>query len=265
VPVTSDAVFVADGPGRFLPSEHAGGPWDPGAMHGGAPAALLAREIERVDSPVPMMVSRLTIDLLRPVPLEPLQVHTRVVRPGRKVQWVEGIIEAEGVEIVRCIALRQRVAQVTLPEESGAGGPPSPPPPAMGSFRAETDRARTGFIASMDLRFVGGDFEGLGPATVWFRLTRDIVQGETPTPLMRVAAAADFGNGVSRVLDWDRWVFINPDLSIHLHRLPAGEWICLDARTEVQPSGVGLAESVLFDEHGVIARSLQSLLVDARR
>jgi hypothetical protein len=233
-------------------------------MHGGAPAALLAREIDQVDAPAPMMVSRLTIDLLRPVPLVPLQVQTRVVRPGRKVQWVEGIIEADGAEVARCVALRQRLAQVTLPEAAGAGGPASPPPPALGWFRAETDRARVGFIASMDLRFVAGDFEGLGPATVWFRLTRDIVEGELPTPLMRVATAADFGNGVSRVLDWDRWVFINPDLSIHLHRLPAGEWICLDARTEVQPSGVGVAESVLFDEHGVIGRSLQSLLVDAR-
>jgi hypothetical protein len=257
-------VFVADGPGRFVPSGHAAGPWDPGAMHGGAPAALLAREIDRVDAAAPMMVSRLTIDLLRPVPLMPLEVRTRVVRPGRKVQWVESTIAAEGTDVVRCTALRQRLAQLTLPEEAGAGGPPSPPPPARGWFRSDADRARTGFIESMELRFVGGELDDPGPATAWFRLAREIVEGEPPTPLMRVAAAADFGNGISKVLDWERWLFINPDLTIHLHRLPAGEWVCLDARTQVQPAGVGLAESVLFDEHGVIGRSLQSLLVEAR-
>ncbi len=261
-PAASDAVFVPDGPGRFVPTGHAAGPWDPAAMHGGAPAALLAHEVDLVEAPVPMMVSRMTIDLLRPVPLAPLQIRTRVLRPGRKVQWVEAVIETGGTEVVRCVALRERLTEVTLPEAAGAGMPALPAPPAHA--RVRTGELREGFIGSMELRFAGGDFEREGPATVWFRLAREIVEGEAPTPLMRVAAAADFGNGVSRVLDWDRWLFINPDLTIHLHRLPRGEWICLDARTEVQPDGVGLAESTLFDERGVIGRSLQSLLVEPR-
>jgi hypothetical protein len=233
-------------------------------MHGGAPAGLLAREIDRMDAPAPMLVTRLTIDLLRPVPLVPLEIRTRVVRPGRKVQWVEASVEADGTEVVRATALRVRTMPITLPEATGADLPPPPPPPAACRPRTSEPRMRTGFVSSMELRFAAGEFEVAGPATAWFRLTREIVEGEVPTPFMRVAAAADFGNGLSRVLDWDTWLFINPDLTIHLHRLPAGEWVCLDAVTAVQPAGVGMAESRLFDEHGVIGRSLQSLLVEPR-
>ena len=32
-------------------------------------------------------------------------------------------------------------------------------------------------------------------------------------------------------LDWTRYLFINVDLTVHLHRMPAGEWVCLDAVT----------------------------------
>ncbi len=77
-------------------------------------------------------------------------------------------------------------------------------------------------------------------------------------------AAADFGNGVSRLTDFDTTLFINPDLTVHLHRLPVGEWVCLDAVSRLEGHGVGLAESALWDEAGPLGRSLQSLLVEPR-
>jgi hypothetical protein len=77
-------------------------------------------------------------------------------------------------------------------------------------------------------------------------------------------AAADFGNGVSAVLDWDAFAFINPDLTVYLERDPVGRWIGLDARTRVAADGTALAESVLFDERGRVGRALQSLLVQPR-
>lgn len=103
-----------------------------------------------------------------------------------------------------------------------------------------------------------------GPATDWIRLRVPVVPGEEPSPLQRVAAAADFGNGISGVAEFDQLLFINPDLTVHLHRLPAGEWVCLDAVTWMEDRGVALAESRLWDEQGPLGRSLQSLLIDAR-
>jgi hypothetical protein len=116
---------------------------------------------------------------------------------------------------------------------------------------------------AIEIRFVAGGFGG-GPATAWFRLRRPLVDGEQPSPLQRLAAAGDFGNGISAVLSWDEYVFINPDLTLYVERQPEGNWICLESRTTLAPGGTGTAESVLWDEHGRIGRASQALLV-ARR
>ena len=99
----------------------------------------------------------------------------------------------------------------------------------------------------MELRFAGGTDFGLGPALAWLRLARPLVDDEPVSPVARVAAAADFTNGVSRVLDFRDHLFVNTELSVHLHREPAGEWVLLDARTHLERTGAGLAEARLFD------------------
>jgi hypothetical protein len=103
-----------------------------------------------------------------------------------------------------------------------------------------------------------------GPAAAWLRFRAPLIEGETPTPLQRVAAAADFGNGVSAALDWLQHLFINPDLTIYLARLPRGEWVGLDSRTTVEGDGVGLATSVLHDAEGQIGHAAQALVVGPR-
>jgi hypothetical protein len=115
-----------------------------------------------------------------------------------------------------------------------------------------------------DLRFARGDYRASGPAVAWIRLAVPVIAGETPSGLQRALAAADFGNGVSAVLDWERQVFINPDLSVHLERDPVGEWICLDAETTIDGDGTGQATSTLYDEQGRIGRAVQALYVDQR-
>jgi hypothetical protein len=117
----------------------------------------------------------------------------------------------------------------------------------------------------MEYRFVSGAFLEPGPAIVWMRMLHPLVEGEDPSPLQRVAVAADSGNGVSAALDHRRFLFINTDLTIHLHRLPDGEWVCLDARTWPEPNGVGMADTLLLDERGPIGRAAQTLLVASRR
>jgi len=103
-----------------------------------------------------------------------------------------------------------------------------------------------------------------GPCAVWFRMNHPLIAGEAPSPYQRVAVAADSGNGISAVLDFDKYLFVNCDLTINLFRRPAGEWICLQSRSLFAGNGCGLAESALYDEEGVIGQATQSLAVRKR-
>lgn len=254
------ALFARDGD-RFVPSEHTRGPWDDAAQHGGPPAALLARSLEALPSAVPMLVARCSVDILRPVPLTPLRVAAQVLRPGRRVQLVQASLsDSAGSELCRAQAWRIRQADL------GDGLPPSAPVPFAGpdeSVEHEPESELPAFHRTgVELRFARGSFWETGPCAVWIRLVHAVVQGEEPSPLMRVLAAADFGNGVSAAVPWGRYLYINTDLAVNLHRQPSGEWIGLDATTNVNRQGAGLAQSALYDVDGSIGRSLQTLLVD---
>jgi Thioesterase-like superfamily len=258
-PDLPEAVYHRDGE-RFVPTELARGPWDPNAQHGGAPGALLARMLEEHDAGPPAHVARMTVELLRPVPMQPIELRARTLRPGKKVQLVEASVIANDTEVVRATALRIRVADIDF-----ADAPDDRLDPGPGQLREPFERVGAlNFGFAMDISVARGEIGVPGPAAVWFRLAVPIVAGEEPTPLMRVAAAADFGNGISGAVTWDEYVFINPDLTIYLHRLPEGPWIGLDARTWPTHEGVGIADAALYDEQGRIGRSVQALLLDRR-
>jgi acyl-CoA thioesterase len=257
----ADALFEREGD-HYRPTDLSRGPWDPDALHGGPVAALVAGAVEDCVPPAEgFQVARLTVELVRPVPVAPLSVRARTTRPGRKIRLVEVSVAAGDVEVTRAVALLIRSTSLSLP-----GPPPAEEvvaPPERGVASATIRDAYVGFHnGAVDMAFVAGGFAEAGPATVWVRLRQPVVAGEPPSPLQRVAAAADFGNGVSRELDFGRWLFINPDLTIYLRRYPEGEWVCLDARTRNADTGMGLAESALYDERGLIGRSLQALLVE---
>lgn len=250
--------------GAFSATEWSRGPWSPDALHGGPVAALLARCAEALPQPGPMHPARLTVELLRPVPLGRLEASQRVLRPGRKVQLVESALRAGEKEVARATALFVRRERLPLPEEV-AGGPVRSPPGHEGVpvTRAAWVHDEHAFHShAVEHRVVRGAWGEVGPCTDWIRLRVPVVAGEAPSPLQRVAAAADFGNGISSALPYGAWRFINPDLTIHLQRLPEGEWVCLDAATWPEGEGVALAESELFDERGRLGRALQSLLLE---
>ena len=229
-----DALFRSDG-ARLVPADFARGPWAPDALHGGPVAALLARAVESCDAPEPVHVARFTVELLRPVPVAP------------------GAPAGEG--------LPDEAADGPVPGLD-ASAPPGPDAPRSGDEPISPYR---GFHSEgAELRFVEGRFARPGPAMVWVRLAVPVVDDETPSPLQRVAAAADFGNGVSSVLDFARYLFINPDLTAYLRRPAQGEWVGLQASTGLGIPGVGLAQSVLWDTAGPIGRSLQGLVVEQR-
>jgi hypothetical protein len=255
--VPSDAGFTA--------TELARGPWDAEAQHGGAPAALLMRAFERLPAEEGLQIARVTYELLRPVPLGELSVQAEVARRGRRVQLLEGVLRTlDGTEVVRARALQVRRAALRGPPPTD--GPPPPPGPDEGYERAPSftpPHGPTFYPSAIDIRFVAGGFGG-GPSTGWFRLKVPLVAGEVASPLQRLAAAGDFGNGISSVLHWDEYLFINPDLTLYIDRPPVGEWVCLEARTLISTGGVGSAESVLYDERGRVGRAMQALLVAPR-
>jgi hypothetical protein len=260
--MSDPAVFEGQN-GRFVASGLARGPWDPNAQHGGAPAALLMRAFERLDGAEGLAMARVTYEFVRPVPLGELSVEAAIARPGRRVQLLEGSILAPGgVEVVRARALRVAAADAGgLTTE----GPPLPPGPEEGrSDPLVPPHGQTMFAPdAIEIRYVAGAFGG-GPATAWFRLRHPLVAGEEPSPLQRLAAAGDFGNGISATLSWDDYLFINPDLTLYLERQPVGEWICLQSETILAAEGIGTAESILFDQRGRVGRATQALLVAQR-
>lgn len=261
-PGVTDAFYVADGDG-FRASELTRGPWDPGAQHAGPPAGLIARELERLGEPG-ARVGRITIEILRSVPIARLQVAARIVRPGRRVEMCEATLADERGEVMRATAWRLRPDAVDLPAEAlpDAAAPPGPQEGSPGEL--VSPGGEVGYLTAMEYRFVRGGAREPGPATVWMRMRVPLVAGEEPSPLVRLMVAADSGNGVSAALDWRRFLFINVELSVHLHRHPQGEWVCLDAETVSEPSGLGLTETLLADERGRLGRAAQTLLVQAR-
>ena len=263
----TEVLFQRDGD-RFAATELARGPWDPDSCHGGAPSALLAALVDAAPSLTSMQVVRLTYDILRPVPLAPVEATVRVVREGKRVQVVEAdLTSVDGAELVRCRALRIRTGEVDLPPDRDTDDPPPSPGPAQAAREAERAGTEwgTGFWTAVEVRPTTGSVLGEpGPGTAWFRLGVPIAEGLATTPIARVAAAADFGNGLAPPLPIDRYLYLNPDLTVDVHRLPVGDWVALDARSVAQPSGAGLTTSVLSDEHGRIGTALQSLFIAGR-
>ena len=254
-----DAFFVRDGD-RFVATEWTRGPWDPNAQHAGPPSALLARAFDLLDPVAEMRLARITLEVLRPVPIGPLTLEVRLVRPGKRVQYAEGALLDNDETVIRAAAWRIRTTEGSVPE-AGLEDAPPPGPEGIEAYETWPDPS---YFTAMEWRFPGRAFFEPGPAAAWMRMRLPLVAGEETRPVSRVLAAADSGNGISQVLPLGQYLFINTELSVHLVRMPAGEWVCVDAVTRVDAAGVGLAESTLWDTRGRIGGGRQSLLVAPR-
>lgn len=267
--MTASALFEGDG-SLWTPTDLASGPWDPAHCHGGPPAALLARAVEchhdHSEEGIEWQVARMTIELLRPIHVgRTLSVESRTERPGRRVSLVEARLLDGDTEVAAVRALRVRERRDDFPDSvvpsPSITVPPELADPQVADFTSEA----TSYVRdACEFRFASGGWNTLGPSSVWIRLTVPLVADEAVSPLQRVAAAADFGNGVSADVDFSQWLYINPDLTIHLARPLRGEWVGLQARSHLGGTGTGLAHSALHDTDGTIGMSLQSLLVEPR-
>ncbi|SNS03743.1 Thioesterase-like superfamily protein [Geodermatophilus saharensis] len=256
------AYYLPDGPGAFVATALTIGPWDPGLQHAGPPAALLAREVERtggIDGGQPV---RLAFDVLGPVPVGPVRVAARVLRPGRRIELVEATLEAGGRPVVRLTAWRMRVrdsAATAHPPQRLAVGPEDGRPAQFDVFSEEVAYHR-----SLEWREAGGSITATGPAAAWTRPLCGLVEGEPITPLEHLLVMTDAASGISAALDWSQATFANVDLVVALFRQPAGEWLAMDAVTTLGPGGLGQCAADLYDADGRIGRSVASLFVEPR-
>jgi hypothetical protein len=258
--VADDSFYVPLGDDRWLATKHTVGPWDPAAQHGGPPSALLGRAVQRCAPRPDMIVARFTCEILGAIPVGEVEVRAGVSRPGRSVELLAAVASAGGREVARAAAWR--VLRTTSDSVPAVPQPPSARP------AVETDlNARAwvdGYLSAIEWRMVNGNFGQPGPAAGWTRMRYPLVPDEEPSPLERVLVVADSGNGISSVLDVTRWYFINPELTVHLHREAVGEWIYLDAQTTISAGGGGLAQTTLADQQGPVGVGAQSLLIRPR-
>jgi acyl-Coa thioesterase superfamily protein/acyl-CoA thioesterase superfamily protein len=258
----SDAFYEPLGDGRFASTKHSAGPWSPGTQHMGPPSALLVRAIEALPAAAPMLLARLTVEILGPVPVAELTVSAGVERAGRSVELLGAELSAGGRVVARARAWRH-IQSDSSAVAVGVDEPIAPPEDGEPMHRPEG--WAPGYLDAMEWRSLVGHLGKPGPATVWARQGVDLVAGEQPTGLQRLFVVADSGNGVSGRLDPTEWLFINSELTVHLYREPAGEWIALDANTAIGPNGVGTAFSVLHDLTGPVGRGAQALLIRPQR
>jgi hypothetical protein len=246
------------GPERVESLATTAGPWSSEAQHGGPPAALLGRSIEAL---APGVVGRFTMELLGPVPVGALEVSASVVRPGRTVS----LVHAELRDAARDRAVATAAAWVFPRRDDGAGpvGPPPPHGPSDGTDRDRPAAWSRGYLDAVEWSWVSGGLDVPGPGVVWMRPPA-LVEGEAVSPLQRLLTCIDSASGASAMLDVREWAFLNTELTVHVLREPVGEWICLDAVTELGPGAVGIATCTAYDELGPVARSAQALLVQRR-
>ncbi len=247
---------------RFFATFSTTGPWFADAQHVGPPTALLVRALERCDPREGTQLSRITVEVLGPVPAGEVTVHATVERPGRAVELLAAEMTAGGRVVLRARAWRLAAGDTA----AVAGGEEEPlPGPEAGTLRRDRPPGwLPGFVDTLEWRWLRGWLGEPGPGAVWARQRVHLVEGEEPSPLQRLAVVADSGNGAAAPLDLRDWLFVNTELTLHLHRAPEGEWMGVDAHTVVGPAGLGTVSGLLFDAHGHCGRSAQGLVVRPR-
>ncbi|MGZ5877125.1 MAG: thioesterase family protein [Bradyrhizobium sp.] len=256
-----EAIYRVDG-NRVVTSPDAAGPWDARMQHGSASAALVVWAAEAIPAPLPMQIARVTVDLMRPVPVAPLTIQTEVLREGRKIQLCAVRLLGEDVVVVDATVLKIKTQALTLPSDIADIAVELPGPDQLQPEPATFSSSP--FVRGISLRAARGRFGVPGPGAIWYRVDRPLVGSSKISQAMRALVAADFCNGTSAALDFRDWTFINADLTVSFARQPVGEWILLDAESRIGPDGAGLAMARLADHRGYFGYVIQSLVIEKR-
>jgi len=247
---------------RFHATFSTTGPWFADAQHVGPPTALLVRALEHCDPQPGTQLGRITVEVLGPVPAGDITVRAAVERPGRAVELLAAEMTAGARAVLRARAWRLASGD-TAAVATDAG--PALSPPGDATLRADRPPGwLPGFVDALEWRWITGWLGEPGPGTVWARPRVPLVAGEPISPLQSLMLVADSGNGAAAPLDIRHWLFVNTDLTVHLHRAPRGPWVAVEAETTLGPDGIGAVAGLLHDEHGPVGRSAQCLLVRPR-
>lgn len=249
-----------------VPTEAAGSPWHPSVLHGGSATGLLGHAIEALVPPG-YVVTRVTMDLMRPVPKAPMTVHSQVARDGARLKVIEVEVRHNGKPVCRASAALVKTQHVTLPDYAPV---PHAPPPGPDGLVAVDIQAMLdskglpipqGLHSRVEVRAREMWMER-GRNMSWLRLPFTVMQGEPLTPFTRVCTACDLGNGVAQLNIGNGVGMINADVTLALYRLPEGEWIGFESEAQVQPTGTGIVHSTLYDARGSIGYVVQSVMVN---
>lgn len=254
----TDAFYVPDGD-RYVATEHTRGPWSPKHQHGGPPAALIAHVVGATAPE--LTLARMTVDFLRPVPIDRLGVRVETLRAGTKVHRVLGTLLHGDSVVAHAVLTLARPTGVGVPDVRDEA--PVPPPERSAPFQFPFFREPTGYHTAMESRLARGQF-GRGRVAIWMRQRVPLLPDTAPSPAERVLVAADSGSGVSAGIEHMIHTAINFDLTVALHRPLEGEWVGLDSVSTYEPIGLGLADTRVLDGRGPVGRALQGLVIEQR-
>jgi hypothetical protein len=247
--------------GRYLGGPATGGPWTPELQHGGPPNALLVHAAERLAAAetgrTDLLGMRIAAEFVGPVPVGEVATTARITRAARSAVLVETVLSAGGRDCVhaRIWLVADRDTAALAPAAAEPGGPPEALPGLATHFP---------YGDSVEWRFLRGNIDEPGPGAVWARPRIDLLAGQKLSGLQRAALIGDSASGVSAALDWAVWSFLNIDLDVHLARPVIGDWLHMDAATQVGPNGSGMARSTLSDGHGPVGATTQTLVISRR-
>jgi len=256
------ALYLPTAPNRMQPTELTTGPWRADHQHGGPPSALLGYLTEQLVE-AGEVVARVSIELLRGIPLTPLTTSVIRTSSSRRIHNVTAELRADDTPVARSRALVLTGGIIPEPQwkpEPEAAAVPPASATAVAPHWSSGEGVRYHTDAT-EHRFEAGGFAEPGPAHDWIRLIRPVVEGIEPSGLQRTLAAADFGSGASSVYGpGANFGLINADLVVSLYRPAEGEWISVETVTHVGPDGTGLGVAQLGDRGGRFGVGTQSLL-----
>jgi len=254
---------------KFVSNAWTSGPWSKQLQHGGPPTALLARCIERVALEHGFgHISRITASFLRAVPVssEALHVISSMDRVGSKTAQASAELQnSNGDRLMTASATLIRSLSEVIPSPFAVPSRMLPPKSCHPtSFSMIFDLDSDNYGSAFELRStVPNPTLGFGPNKCWFRQKVSLVDEEAVSPLCRTLCAADSCNGLSSAVDFSEWTYMNVDITVACARPMQGEWVGIDARTDVG-AGHGLSSGGLFDENGMYGQVLQAIVFNKR-
>ncbi|MBV2357364.1 thioesterase family protein [Streptomyces sp. J2-1] len=244
---------------RYKPTPHAGGAWSLDEQHfsplGGLVAHALELHVAARPGP-PLVVSRISYDILGRLALDECEVRVETVRPGRTIELLEATVRIAGRAVVRARAWL--LAPVDTSAVAGGGDARLAPPESVERWPV-AELWPGGYIASLDVRPLAPPEPGR--TTAWISSPLDLVAGERIGALASFCTYLDTANGIAVRESPTEWMFPNVDLTLHLHRQPVGDWTGLDTTVVFGAGGQGLTSTVLHDVEGPVGRMEQILTV----